>query len=356
MTGYLENLDHRLMVGLIGLLVGLLFGFFAQQSRFCLRAATVEFWRGRIGDKTAIWLLVFSVALLITQLQVLAGSLDIDLVRQLNGAGSLSGAIIGGLLFGVGMILARGCASRLLVLSGSGNLRALTTGLVLTVFAQSSLTGVLSPLRERLSGLWLIQGNDRYLANFLPPWSGLMTGGALLVIAVMMARRARLTPWVTATAILTGLVIAGSWWLTSWHASWSFEIVQLQSVSLTGPSANTLMALITESTAPLTFSSALVAGIFLGAMGGAVSRGDFRIEVFSVDTGTIRYLVGAALMGFGAMLAGGCAVGAGVSGGAVLATTAWVALLAMWLSAGLADLLFNRRDGRAAAVIVASPA
>lgn len=47
-------------------------------------------------------------------------------------------------------------------------------------------------------------------------------------------------------------------------------------------------------------------------------------------------------MGFGGMLAGGCAVGAGVTGGAVMALTAWVALLFMWLAAGLADWVLDR--------------
>ncbi len=44
----------------------------------------------------------------------------------------------------------------------------------------------------------------------------------------------------------------------------------------------------------------------------------------------------------GGMLAGGCAVGAGITGGAVLALTAWLALLAMWLSAGITDFLIDR--------------
>lgn len=46
-----------------------------------------------------------------------------------------------------------------------------------------------------------------------------------------------------------------------------------------------------------------------------------------------RYLVGAVLMGFGAMLAGGCAVGAGLSGGSALSLTAWVAVFCMWVGA-----------------------
>jgi uncharacterized membrane protein YedE/YeeE len=37
------------------------------------------------------------------------------------------------------------------------------------------------------------------------------------------------------------------------------------------------------------------------------------------------------------MLAGGCAVGAGVTGGAIFALTAWTALIGMWLGAGLVD-------------------
>ena len=48
-------------------------------------------------------------------------------------------------------------------------------------------------------------------------------------------------------------------------------------------------------------------------------------------------------MGFGGMLAGGCAVGAGVTGGAVMAITAWIALLFMLLSAGIADRLIDYR-------------
>jgi hypothetical protein len=35
-----------------GLILGLLFGFFAQRSRFCLRAAVIEFWHGQYGEKT----------------------------------------------------------------------------------------------------------------------------------------------------------------------------------------------------------------------------------------------------------------------------------------------------------------
>ena len=44
-------------------------------------------------------------------------------------------------------------------------------------------------------------------------------------------------------------------------------------------------------------------------------------------------------MGFGSVLAGGCAVGAGMTGGAIFSLTAWLALLGMWLGGGLMDRL-----------------
>jgi hypothetical protein len=47
-------------------------------------------------------------------------------------------------------------------------------------------------------------------------------------------------------------------------------------------------------------------------------------------------------MGFGGMLAGGCAVGAGLSGAAVFTITSWVTLCAMWAAAALTDRLLDQ--------------
>ena len=67
-----------------------------------------------------------------------------------------------------------------------------------------------------------------------------------------------------------------------------------------------------------------------------------------------RYIVGALLMGFGGMLAGGCAVGAGVSGAAVFTLTSFVTLATIWAAAVLTDRLLDRPRESAAAG--ASPA
>ncbi|NVK31505.1 MAG: YeeE/YedE family protein [Gammaproteobacteria bacterium] len=348
---FLEQFSSAEITLGLGLLTGLVFGAFAQQSRFCLRAATVEFWRGKAGDRFSIWLFTFATALLLTQLLIYFQLLERTSVRQLSTVGSMSGAIIGGSLFGIGMIMARGCASRLLVLSATGNLRALVAGLVVTVVSQAALRGVLSPAREEISTWWTVQSSTRDLANYLPDAVPILMALALLVAAVLLARKHGVKQWHKLGAVMVGAAVAMGWGLTAWHASFSFDIVPVKSVSFTGPAADTLMGLINMPTIPLSFDIGIVSGVFAGSFFAAWLSGEFKIQSFNEQTGLSRYLIGAVLMGFGGMLAGGCAVGAGVSGGAVMASTAWIALLSMWISAGLTDRVLDYRPESASTAV-----
>lgn len=326
-----------------GLIVGALFGWWAQASRFCLRSACIEFWSGRSGPAMVVWLSVFGAALLATQSLFVEGTLTVPEIRQLSATGTLSGAVIGGLLFGVGMILTRGCASRLLVLSATGNMRALVTGLIVTVVAQASLSGMLSPLRSWLSGLWVVGPNFRSYLIDLPGRPGLWLAAAILALALTLALRHR-PGWGRVTMSLgLGATVALGWWFTARLGQISFEPVTAGSVTFTGPSADTLMALITSPSLPLSFATGLVPGVFAGSLISSLARREFALQVFEAETGMMRYLIGASLMGFGGMLAGGCAVGAGITGGSVLSLTAWVALFCMWVGAGAAIAVLERQ-------------
>ena len=91
-----ERIGEAPAAALLGLLTGVIFGVAAQRSRFCLRAATVEFARGRMGDKVAVWLLTFSTAVVWVQGAQLLGLLDTTEARMMAVPGSWSGAIVGG--------------------------------------------------------------------------------------------------------------------------------------------------------------------------------------------------------------------------------------------------------------------
>lgn len=342
----IDTYGEEALLTAAGAAVGFVFGVAAYVSRFCLRAATAEVASGVFGAKLSIWLVAFLAALSTVQAAVYLDILDVSAARQLASTGSMSGAIIGGLMFGAGMILARGCASRLLVLSASGNLRAIITGLVLTLTAQASLRGVLAPARETLASIWTVPGGAA--RSLIAPDTALFGSVVALSIAAFAAsvvfglrRRVPLGQLIAASCV--GLAVFAGWATTYAIASASFDVVAVQSVTFTGPSTDTLMALVNARDVPLSFGLGLVPGVFIGAMLAALMKGEARIQRFEADTPMERYLIGGMLMGFGSMLAGGCAVGAGMSGGAIFALTAWVAIFCMWIGAMGTHMVLSAR-------------
>ena len=340
----IELVGDQWALAIGGVVIGIFFGAFAQRSRFCLRSATLEVAHGRLGERLAVWLFAFSTALIVTQLLIVFRFFDTGTVRQLNNPGSLSGAIIGGLMFGSGMALTRACASRMLVLSATGNLRALLSGLVFAVVAQTSLVGVLSPIRTWINGLWTIDGSARdLLAIFhLGNIGGALFAAVWLVAGVVIARRNRLSIWYWVGACGVGVMVAAAWRFNFAMAASSFEVVPVHSLSFTAPSADMLMYVLSPPGAGVSFDLGLIPGVALGSFVAATLGGDLRLVGFESGASMRRYIVGGSLMGFGGVLAGGCAVGAGVSGASVFALTAWIVLWSMWIGAVATDRLVDR--------------
>ncbi|MEP3246932.1 MAG: YeeE/YedE family protein [Sneathiella sp.] len=345
LAGLTDQMGENGALALGGLLIGGLFGALAQRSRFCLRAATIEFRQGIFGPKMTIWILAFSAAVAATQGAIFLNILDVSEARQLATQGSLSGALIGGLMFGIGMILARGCASRLLVLSATGNMRALVSGLILTVIAQASLRGALSPFREYLSSLWMLEGGsarDLLMLLHIDILVSTLLAISWLVLGIWLVWRNKLSLSVTLSAVGVGLTVTLGWLFTGAMSQISFEPVAIKSISFTGPSADTLMGLINSPTLQIGFDTGLVPGVFLGSLLASLIGRDFKLLSFDASTGMLSYIIGASLMGFGGMLAGGCAVGAGITGSAIFSLTAWVALVAMWIGAMVTGYVIGR--------------
>ncbi len=345
----IDRIGEAPAAALAGLLTGVIFGIAAQRSRFCLRAATVEFARGSLGPRMSIWLLTFSTAVVWVQAAETFGLMRSSDARMMAVTGSWSGAIIGGLVFGIGMVLARGCSGRLLVLAATGNLRSVVSGLIFAVVAQMSLAGWLAPLRDRLAALWVTpNGRNVDLLFSVPEGSGLVLGLSIALLALYLARRNRIGARALIFASGVGFAVALGYALTFTLSQVSFDPLQIESATFTGPSANTLMFFLDRG-AVLEFDIGLVPGVFLGAFLAAAVTKELKFQGFDGAATMRRAMLGAALMGFGGMLAGGCAIGAGVSGGSIFVGTAWAALSAMWAGAVLTDYLIDQRGVAAAA-------
>lgn len=331
-----------------GAVIGALFGFVAQRSAFCTRSAVLDLTRHRDLKALATWAAGFAAAILGVQLLLATGRLDVIETRFFSTAQSLSGALVGGGLFGVGMVLARGCVSRLLVLTASGNLRALYSSLVVTIVGLATYSGVLVPLRDTIGGLWStsrVGGNDILAHVGLSQQFGVALGVLLALAAAFLAVRSRLSVWRVLGGIGVGLAVVAGWWFTYTLSLQVFDPIQAESLSYIRPLATSGELAFAGADGP-GLDQGVLAGTLVGALVAALLFRDFRIATFA-EPGTpsvLRYTAGAVLMGFGGILAVGCTIGAGFTGGSVLALSSVTGLLAMGGGAAIADRLIDGRQ------------
>ena len=341
-----ESYGDLALHAFFGALTGVVLGFAGQRSTFCLRSAMVELARGHARRRFSIWLFAFAAAIASVQAAVLAGWFDAGAARIMTQPGTLSGAIVGGTLFGCGMVMTRGCSGRLLILASTGNLRSVTAGLVFAITVQFTMFGVLAPARRAIAGLWMTPGEtgniDLLAATGVGPLGGLVLGLVLTALAAWLAVRAGVEMRMRFWAIVTGLAIAIGWLTTYALSNVAFDPVTVESATFSEPSANLLMTLLTGD-AVASFSLGLIPGVVAGAFTGALVGGELRLESYSTPAQMLRSMTGGALMGFGGTLAGGCAIGAALTGTSIFTASAWLALLFFFVGAWAGDWIFDRR-------------
>lgn len=316
-----------------GFLLGCAFGVAARLGRFCLLRGLrqqLDSAHREGGGAPALqaFALALAVALLATQALAFRGAIDPAQAQVVRPGFSLPGVLLGGMLFGAGMALARHCGARALVLLAGGNLRALVALLCLGLAAQATLTGVLAPVRQWLQGWGTVTLEHATLAQHLQA-SGLPQGATLALAAGLPAlallgyalwqpalRHSRVQ-LLCATAI--GALVAAGWWVTAQVGIDPFEPTPLTSLSFIGPVAESLLYLQLAVGRSASLGPALVAGTLVGAFVAALASRSARWEGFDQPARLAASAVGGLLMGLGGVLAVGCSIGQGLSGLSTLA-------------------------------------
>jgi len=363
----------QLFITLLGFSGGVVFGFAARSAHFCTLGAIEEAWYGAERTRLRTWVLAVGVALAATQYLDMAGIIDLARSWRLGPHISWGGAVIGGLLFGLGMALVGTCAFGMLVRLGGGDMRALLSTLVLGIVGYMTLSGILAPARL---------ATVERLAYDLPPMTSqmlprLLAGesfhGQLLVSAVLAAAA---IGWAFSSArfrrknrhilagMVMGLVIALGWLVTSTLGQQTLYPQQPDSYSFVHPIGQSILWLMIATGASTSFAIGGVFGVIAGAFLAAWRQGEVMWEAFDDAREMRRHLLGAALMGMGGIMAGGCTIGQGMTGIASLSLTAFIATAAIiagaWLGIRLlvegqwpapTDLLktllgWHRRQGR----------
>lgn len=354
----LQSLGTQVLWAAFGL--GLLFGAIAQRTHFCTMGAVADVVNMGDWSRLRMWALAIGVAMLGFNAMVAAG--------WLRAADSIYAApqwlwlsqIVGGLMFGFGMVLASGCGSKTLVRIGGGNLKSLVVFCVLALAGFATMKGVTAVLRvatvdtvalvlpagQDLPSLaaWTLGGSAQRHAG----WLGALLGGGLVAWALARAEGR------SATALLGGLgiggVIVGAWWVsgrlgflpehpqTLEPSFLATNSQRMESFSFVAPLAYTVdwLLFFSDKSKQLSQGIVVVVGVVLGSAAVALFTRSFRWEGFRGVDDTASHLAGAVLMGVGGVTAMGCTVGQGLSGLSTLALGSFVAVAAIIAGAVLA--------------------
>lgn len=340
-----------------GLAIGLAFGALVAATNFCTMGGLSD-WR-TLGDTRRLkaWILAIAVSIAGTQMLAHAGVTELSKAMYLAPSLNWLGTLVGGFLFGVGMVYAGGCASRNLARVGGGDLRSLVTLLLIGLFAYMTIGGLLGPARnafERSTSLDLAsvdiasQSLGDVLGRVLPIAPGAAALALGLIVALALAAYCladaefRSSPKNVAAGLGIGLLVTAGWALTGLaFDELADKPVAPISLTFVRPTGDTMEWLGRFTALGLPgFGVASVIGAILGAFLVAVSKGSFKIQTFA-DTGdTLRNMGGAALMGIGGVTAGGCTVGQGITGLSTLAAGSVLALVGIVIGGryGLARL------------------
>ena len=146
---------------------------------------------------------------------------------------------------------------------------------------------------------------------------------------------------VLAGALIGALIVSG-WYVTGYLARDEFGMAAQRPASLTfvGPLAQLMHYVASGEVMGNAFHLALVVGALAGALVSATAHGSFR---WTMPAGRelARVSLGGGLMGIGAVFAGGCNIGQGLTGVSTLSASALLAVIGMVLGMrlGLAWLM-----------------
>lgn len=325
-------------------------GMVLQKTHFCTMGAVSDILNMGDWNRLRMWALAIGVAIVGTQLMAWAGLIDTAKTVYTTPKLTWLSALVGGGLFGFGMVLASGCGTKTLVRVGGGNLKALFVFVVLGVSSLMAMKGLFAVARVNSIDLVALEfATPQDLPSLLAATLGMSkatlqllcgvgVGGALILFAVL--RREFWTLDNLLGGFATGLAVLAMWFVsgklgylaedpnTLQEAFIATNSGRMESLSFVAPYGYTLDLLMfwSDKSKVVTLGIASVMGVIAGAFVWALVTKSFRWEGFGSVEDTANHFVGAVLMGVGGVTALGCTIGQGLSGVSTLAVGSFLAL------------------------------
>jgi uncharacterized protein len=333
-------------IGWGGLLIGMVFGFIVYRTNFCAMGSISDILSFGDYRRFRAWMMAVAVAMigvaLISRWQIA----DMSNAMYLNPNFTWGANIVGGLMFGIGMVFSGGCIGRNLVRAGAGDLRSVVVLIITGVFAFMTIGGLLGPLRLMLFTPLTLRLGDMGLETqsvgaVMAAITGISVATAMTVAVIVIAgglliytlkdKSFRSSFPHVAGGIGIGLTVVAGWFLTGLafddFADFPVQLISLTYVRPTGDTLEYAMRY-TALGAP-GFGVVTLIGAILGGFLGAASVKKLHLSTFADKSDAARNMIGAAMMGVGGVLALGCTIGQGLTGVSTLAIGSFLAMISI---------------------------
>ena len=335
--------------------LGLMLGYVLQRGRFCLNSAFRDIIFVKDLTFFRAYLLCVVVAVIGTNLlddfgllrafdQQTGTYVQVELMRQ-NFVPVAN--ILGGFLFGMGIVLAGGCASGIVYRIGEGQVSTMTAIIGFFFGVVMTTEGMLSPVYRYLKSFNVeISGKtnpalwDLFGSGPIVKWTTIGVF-SLVVLAFVMkgkptfGKNSKSLSW-GLTGLLIGLLTVVAWVVSSYFGGVP------RGLAITTPLREFFNAVLYKSShSPFPEFSFL--GIFSGTWGvffifavpfgaliSALALKEFKWKIPQAKE-FLTVFFGSILMGVGAVIAGGCNLGHGVTGFSTMAVSSIVAISAIVL-------------------------
>jgi uncharacterized membrane protein YedE/YeeE len=331
-----------------GLLLGLAIGFVLQRGRFCMNTAFRD--TIFIQDWTLFRGFLIALVIMIVGANILN---DLKIVRLAVQPFYPIANILGGYIFGLGIVMVGGCGSGVWYKIGEGQFNSLVAVIGFFLGIHMTATGVLSPAYKLLKSVKLpVAGH-----NFPTLWHIFGTGPTIkwIVIAAVVipiaafilkgkpfsAPKQKGLEWPKVGLLLGLLGVASFWISTVWEGfprglSFTTPTGEFFGTLLTGKAMSPSHPLVRVfpmydlGSFKITWASIFIIAVPFGAFISAKVLKEFKWKVPPVDE-LLSVCIGSLMMGFGATVAGGCNIGQGLTGVSTMAIGSILTIIFMLL-------------------------
>jgi uncharacterized membrane protein YedE/YeeE len=335
--------NNIFLVNILGLVLGFIFGMVGQKTQFCFSGSIKDYVLTGSNRRAASVVIAMITAIISTQAFGYFYNLDFSKTVFLKADVNFVMIIIGGALFGAGMMIADGCSNRHLIKFAQGDKYSLITLVFIGAFAYMTANGVLN-----LPYTWLSEFTPFiYISSFIPNINTniLVALLPLFVILKYLAKYGERIPslW---DGMAIGLIIGIGWFVTGVIGFDEFEPHMLDSLRFVYPSGQMLEYLLYFTGTSINFSICVILGIIAGAfiMSQFNKKYSFGCTSDAKGDRLKNSIYGGALMGVGGYMALGCTVGQGLTGLSTLAFSSLVAISSIMISGYFTAKYLHKKD------------